>query len=251
MKTSKKYEKEYEKLLKMRKEYEEKIKESTGIEINQIILLEEKLTILRGRHNEMNSTENKIKELEEERNYVNKLTKMGWREESEFPLNKRITCSLCGNKFTAYVTKSKNRYYRCQGYKKKICVAKSVRADFIENIVKNAYFTALKDTGISIYEKFHKWIFNTMIKDMFTELKDLSFSLESIDLLKKTFNKKIIEFEEYINLPSEKKQDFAESTLWLFYELHYLKMIKFDVLKNEGEIIFNVGDEEKKIFFVV
>lgn len=60
-------------------------------------------------------------------------------KEEKYPLRGKIICLLCGCKFSTFSQKRGDkvyRYYRCQGYKKKICNARKVNADKIEKEVK-------------------------------------------------------------------------------------------------------------------
>jgi len=181
----------------------------------------------------------KIDRAEEEKFYQEELEKIGWKEESSYPLNKIINCSLCGNKFTAYVTKSKNRYYRCQGYRKKVCIAKSINAKNIEDAIRAIFFETAYNPMVKenpeFYEEWGKTIFTRMTKKILIGLTELSqtlpFSSDSIDKLRNEFNNKILKLEEnikrYEELSNDVKEKIVKFGCWHDYK-NYINIIKFE-----------------------
>lgn len=266
-----KYEKEYKELLEAEKKNEKIIEEldnTTGVGVKEIfqqskIIEASKIEIekLSETLKKLLKAQQKAKELEEQSSNFDKLQKMNWFEGSPYILNKKITCSLCGSKFTAYVTKSKNRYYRCQGYKKKICNAKSIIAEKIENAVRTIFFdmlfSSITQKEPRIYEYWERWLFADTAKTIFDHLyafsEVLPLSLESIKKIKEEFTHKISEFEEEVILYQNISTDMIKYLHWNKFTNEWLKSINFNTLTNEGELILKFGElaEEKKITFTL
>lgn len=179
-----------------------------------------------------------------------------WPVDVIFLLNKKITCILCNNKFTTYMTKSKKRYYRCLGYKSKVCISKTINAEKLENKIKDIYISKIYNPYIKNHPDLYKiWEQQFLLNRIEASIKsslepyyqkipissnfvDIS-SIDIIEAIKTDIHDRFFYIEEIEKTASKKEtEEIIKNIYWTAYRNEHLKEINFNTKKNKGKVIF-------------